>query len=49
VIIEWVDPASPATVRDAESQAKRITVKVDCNGVLVATLVAIKTDWEARE
>ena len=46
VTVEWVDPANPAMVQGTESLAKRVTVKVHCGGMPVATLVAIKTDWE---
>ena len=46
VTVEWVDPANPALVQGTESLAKRVTVKVHCGGMPVATLVAIKTDWE---
>ena len=46
VTVEWVDPADPALVQGTESLAKRITVKVSCGNMPVATLVAIKTDWE---
>jgi len=46
VTVEWVDPANPTLVQGTESMAKRVTVKVHCGGMPVATLVAIKTDWE---
>ncbi len=46
VTAEWVDPANPALVQGTESLAKRITVKVSFGNMPVATLVAIKTDWE---
>jgi len=46
VTVEWVDPANPALVQGTESLAKRVTVKVSCGNMPVATLVAIKTDWE---
>ena len=44
VTVEWVDPANPTLVQGTESMAKRVTVKVHCGGMPVATLVAIKTD-----
>lgn len=46
VTVEWVDPANPAVVQGTESLAKRVTVKVSFANMPVATLVAIKTDWE---
>jgi len=43
VTVQWIDPASPAQVLPAESNAKRITVAVSYRDVPQATLVAIRT------
>ncbi|MFC1635707.1 prepilin-type N-terminal cleavage/methylation domain-containing protein [Planctomycetota bacterium] len=46
VTVEWVDPMDVTQVQGSETNAKRVTVTVSVDNMPVATLVAIRTNWE---
>lgn len=43
VVVEWVDPANPATVSLTDQNVKRVTVTVKKNSVVLGRQVALRT------